>query len=194
MPLYGLICQVVGINSTATVAGASGRIPTADMLIMDKSRTISVEFDSTINHALQLEFEPLETTMAVHPGEYAKVNYRVKNITDQDLIVQAVPGITPWQATEHFSKIECFCFTQQNLAAGEEKIMPVQFVISKKLPQKYGTVTLSYTFMKPQVAGQPSNAVTTAVPANLPKSDLPLSGPALPDPALLSPALAQTKS
>jgi cytochrome c oxidase assembly protein subunit 11 len=61
---------------------------------------------------------------------------------------QAIPSYAPKQATEYFRKIECFCFTQQTLKAGDARRMPVVFVIDPKLPKDVHTITLSYTFFE----------------------------------------------
>ena len=146
VPLYKLVCQVAGINSVAT---QGERISASDFskTEVDQSRTISVEFDATINGQLPWEFTPSVRTLNVHPGEVIQMNYRVKNNSDHQVTTQAVPGITPWQATEHFNKVECFCFTTQTLAQGEEKEMGLRFVISPSLPKEITTLTLSYTIM-----------------------------------------------
>nr|WP_308874941.1 cytochrome c oxidase assembly protein [Thiothrix subterranea] len=75
------------------------------------------------------------------------MSYYAKNLSDQPITGQAVPGITPWQVTQYFSKIECFCFTKQVLQPGEAKEMPVYFTIDPAVDKQYATVTLSYTFM-----------------------------------------------
>jgi len=63
------------------------------------------------------------------------------------MTVQAIPSITPWQAAVHLHKIECFCFTQQTLKAGESIEIPVLFRIDKALPTEIKTVTLAYTYL-----------------------------------------------
>lgn len=83
----------------------------------------------------------------VHPGEIKEVLYFAKNTSDRTIIAQAIPGVTPWQATNHFNKTECFCFVRQKLEPGESREMPLRFVIDKNLPEVYKTITLSYTFM-----------------------------------------------
>ncbi|MEZ5452955.1 MAG: cytochrome c oxidase assembly protein [Thiothrix sp.] len=145
VPLYGLICEVGGINGVAGSAG--GRVADTAAFAEDKSRQITVQFDSTVNANLPWEFHPMTRTVQVHPGELATVSYYVKNTTDRPITGQAVPGITPWQVTQHFKKLECFCFTQQTLQPGEEKEMPVRFAIDPAVSAEYETVTLSYTFM-----------------------------------------------
>ncbi len=145
VPLYGLICEVGGINGVAGSAG--GRVADTAAFAVDNKRLITVQFDSTVNTNLPWEFHPMTKQMQVHPGELATVSYYVKNATDKPITGQAVPGITPWQVTQHFKKLECFCFTQQTLQPGEEKEMPVRFAIDPAVSAEYGTVTLSYTFM-----------------------------------------------
>ena len=63
------------------------------------------------------------------------------------MVTQSIPGITPWQATKHFKKIECFCFETQTLQAGEAVDMTLQFVVDPDLPDDINTITLSYTIM-----------------------------------------------
>lgn len=145
VPLYGLICDLTGVN---TISG-SGRVTLEEALAqnVDKDREVIVEFDATLNEALPWEFRPLTRSMKVHPGQVYRVSYFARNNSDKDIIGQAIPGVTPWQATNFFHKTECFCFQQQPLQAGEGKEMELVFVIDRDLPEKYSTVTLSYTFM-----------------------------------------------
>ncbi len=140
VPLYEKFCQITGITDTTT------RKAVKDYAI-DKNRVIRVEFDATINQDLEFEFRPLTPFVEVHPGETKEVNFFVKNKTQRDIVAQAVPSVTPIFATTHLNKIECFCFTQQTLKAGEERIMPLKFVLDDGLPAEISTVTLSYTFM-----------------------------------------------
>lgn len=146
VPLYTLFCDVTGINR----AGASGgRVAVEDLVYggVDESRLVTVEFDITMNAGLQWEVKPEQPKMEVHPGKVYEVMFTAVNNTDEAVMTQAVPGVTPWQATEHFNKLECFCFSQQTLKPREIKQMPLRFVIGRGLPEKYGTVTMSYTFM-----------------------------------------------
>ena len=148
VPLYSLVCDVAGINS-AGFGSSGGRVALEDVIHggIDESRLITVEFDVTLNAGLPWEVKPEVKKMQVHPGKAYEVVFTAENKTDDIVVTQAVPGVTPWQATEHFSKVECFCFSQQKLQPREKKAMPLRFVISNKLPDKYATVTLSYTFM-----------------------------------------------
>jgi cytochrome c oxidase assembly protein subunit 11 len=75
-------------------------------------------------------------------------HYVVRNESGQALVGQAVPSITPATAAVHFRKIECFCFSQQTFAPGEERTMPVVFVVDPQLDREIGTITLSYTFFE----------------------------------------------
>ncbi len=144
VPLYNLICSVSGINGIAT---GSSRAE-VEMTQIDRTRLVTVEFDSTLNEGLPWKIErPSVGKMKVHPGELHSISYRATNLSDETIKVQAIPGITPWQATEYFQKTQCFCFDTQSLGPGESREMILQFVVDRKLPEKYGTITLSYTFM-----------------------------------------------
>lgn len=144
VPLYNLLCEVTGINGSTT-----GRVKDESTLTarVDYSRAITVEFDTTINMDLPWDIRPMIKKIQVHPGEIKEVSYFAKNNANHAIVAQAIPGVTPWQATNHFNKTECFCFTQQKLEAGEGKEMTLRFVIDPALPEQYKTITLSYTFM-----------------------------------------------
>jgi cytochrome c oxidase assembly protein subunit 11 len=139
-PLYELFCEVTGIKDT------TARKAIVEYTI-DRSRTIRVEFDATINQELEFEFRPMTKFVEINPGELKVVDFYVKNNTGRDVVAQAIPSVTPVLATTHLNKIDCFCFDQQKLKAGEEKIMPLRFVLGTDLPEDISTVTLSYTFM-----------------------------------------------
>ena len=87
-----------------------------------------------------------------HPGELATVEYEVKNERAVAVTGHAVPSYGPQMAGEYFKKIECYCFTQQTLAPGETRRMPVTFVVDPRLPKDVSSIALSYTFF--EVAGR----------------------------------------
>ena len=144
VPLYNLLCEVTGINGSTT-----GRVKDESILTarVDYNRVITVQFDSTMNMDLPWEIRPMVKKVEVHPGEIKEVKYYAKNNANHAIVAQAIPGISPWQATNHFNKTECFCFAQQKLEAGEAMEMVLRFVIDPALPDQYKTITLSYTFM-----------------------------------------------
>lgn len=143
IPMYRAICQVTGINNLVQ-RDATAR--DAKNTQVDMSRTISIEFDA--NARGPLGFKPEQSYIDVHPGEVTTVMYQVTNEQGRTVHAQAIPSYAPMQATEYFKKIECFCFTQQTLAANETKRMPVVFVVDPKLPKDVKTITLSYTFFE----------------------------------------------
>ena len=81
------------------------------------------------------------------------MSYLVKNTSGRDLIGQAIPSVTPMQAARYVVKIDCFCFNNQSLAAGEEKLMPMRFYIDPELQMDTRTVTLSYSFFEVKNSG-----------------------------------------
>jgi cytochrome c oxidase assembly protein subunit 11 len=146
VPFYDAICQALGINNFVkpdAVQLASTQV--------DPSRTVTIELDANAHH-LPWSFRPLVRHLSVHPGELATVEYEIANVRSQAVTAQAVPSYGPARAGEYFRKMECFCFTQQTLAAGETRRFPVVFVVDPKLPRDVKTITLSYTFF--EVAGR----------------------------------------
>ncbi|MGH8669118.1 MAG: cytochrome c oxidase assembly protein [Burkholderiales bacterium] len=144
VPFYNQICAALGINSIEQAA------PAANTQI-DLSRKVVIELDSNA-HNLPWRFKPLVSHIQVHPGELTTVEYEIVNVRDAPVTGQAVPSYGPPRAGEYFKKIECFCFTQQTLAAGETRRMPVTFVVDPSLPRSIGSIALSYTFF--EVAGR----------------------------------------
>jgi cytochrome c oxidase assembly protein subunit 11 len=143
VPMYRAICEVTGINN---LVQRDATVRDAKNTQVDMTRTISIEFDA--NARGPLGFKPEQSSIDVHPGEVTTVMYRVTNEQGRTVHAQAIPSYAPMQATEYFKKIECFCFTQQTLAANETKRMPVVFVVDPKLPKDVKTITLSYTFFE----------------------------------------------
>ena len=141
VPFYEKICEVTGINNilNADVVAKNTQV--------DTSRTITVEFDAN-TRALAWNFQPLQVSVKVHPGELTQVAYEVKNTLPYAVTGQAIPSYGPQYAAEYFKKLQCFCFTQQTLKANEVRQMPVVFVIDPGLPKDVNTITLSYTFFE----------------------------------------------
>ena len=148
VPIYKAICEVTGINILAlgerNIPGAKATLPANTQV--DSSRTITVEFDA--NSRGPWEFRPAQRSMQVHPGELATVMYEFQNVQNRRISAQAIPSYAPKQASTHFNKLECFCFTQYTLEPGEKKSWPVVFVIDPKLSRDVKTITLSYTFFE----------------------------------------------
>jgi cytochrome c oxidase assembly protein subunit 11 len=140
VPFYNQICAALGINSF-------GQPEAVANTQIDASRTVTIELDSNA-HNLPWRFRPLVSHVTVHPGELKTVEYEIVNVREAPVTGQAVPSYGPQHAGEYFKKIECFCFTQQTLAAGEVRRMPVTFVVDPKLPAGIKTIALSYTFFE----------------------------------------------
>jgi cytochrome c oxidase assembly protein subunit 11 len=158
VPLYKAICEMTGINILAlgerNIPGAPAKLPANTQV--DKSRLITVEFDANVRGPW--DFKPAMRSLKVHPGELATVMYEFQNIQNRKMAAQAIPSYAPSQAAAHFNKLECFCFQQYTLEAGEKKQWPVAFVIDPKLSKDVTTITLSYTFF--EVGGKTPAAPT----------------------------------
>lgn len=149
VPLYRIACEkVFGIKLEQ---GPAGEAQVAGLQV-DESRTVLIEFDATVNSKLPWEFKPTQLSMQVHPGKMYEMNYIARNIADHAIVGNAAPSVAPSTASTYFNKTECFCFTEQLLAAGEERLMPVRFIVDPALPDNVQTLTLSYTFFSNDAA------------------------------------------
>ena len=163
VPLYYAICEATGINVLALaeleVPGQKAKVPSNSQI--DLSRTITVEFDANTRGTRPSgpgsagaqaggvwDFKPAVRSMQVHPGELTTVVYEFQNTQNRRMAAQAIPSYAPQQAMPYFNKVECFCFQQYTLEAGEKKSWPVAFVIDPKLSKDVTTITLSYTFFE----------------------------------------------
>jgi len=147
VPLYRKICEVTGIN--VLTARNTDAERAARSTQVDLSRTVVIEFDA--NKQGPWRFKPHQNHIEVHPGELVQVQYDLVNLETRAVAGQAIPSYAPMQAAQYLQKLECFCFQQQNLAAGETRRFPVVFFVDPKLPVDVKTITLSYTFF--EVAG-----------------------------------------
>ena len=147
VPLYRKICEITGIN--VLTARDSDAVRAARSTQVDLGRTVVIELDANKQGAWR--FKPHKNHVEVHPGELVQVQYDLVNLQNRPMAGQAIPSYAPMQAAQYVQKLECFCFQQQTLAAGETRQFPVLFFIDPKLPADMKTITLSYTFF--EVAG-----------------------------------------
>jgi len=145
VPLYRLFCQVTGFGGTTQKAEASsGTILSRDM---------TVRFNSDVNQKLPWHFKPVQRSVTLKVGEEALVFYKAINNSSATITGTATFNVTPFKAAIYFNKIECFCFTEQTLAPGEEVDMPVTFFIDPEIAHdkhldEVKEITLSYTFFE----------------------------------------------
>jgi cytochrome c oxidase assembly protein subunit 11 len=141
VPFYYEICRVWQVNLIDKPDAAPLNTQ------VDASRTITIELDSN-THKIAWQFRPLVRHVSVHPGELTTVEYEVVNTRPTAVTGQAVASYGPQFAGEYFKKLQCFCFTQQTLAAGETRRMPVTFIVDPSLPKDVTSIALSYTFFE----------------------------------------------
>ncbi len=160
VPLYDVFCAVTGFNGKT-----SGRYIINEQMINEQmaneqmvsgqrvseeteavaKRTVTVQFLANNNGSMPWDFRAGQRTLTVQPGEMNATEFYARNTTDRTMTAQAIPSVTPFRAAEYLHKTECFCFTQQTLAAGEELSMPLRFILADELPQDVKKLTLSYT-------------------------------------------------
>lgn len=139
VPLYRVICDQLGITQSRTLTSVGNTQ-------LDTSRFLNIELLATRNQNFGWGFEPLQRSVRVHPGELATVVYRVTNPYDRPMTGRAVYSVVPPEAGRQVEKLQCFCFSNQTLAAGESRDMPIVFRISPDLDKSVDTISFSYTF------------------------------------------------
>ena len=159
VPFYNWFCRTTGFNGTTQVATSA---PSGAPL----ARKVAVRFDANVAPGLPWKFEPEQTEIEVKIGEVVTVFYNVTNQAARATTGQAAYNVAPLTVGAYFQKINCFCFTEQTMAAGEKREMPVVFYVDPSLAADHEndtlkTITLSYTFYpvrdpapKPVAAGE----------------------------------------
>ncbi len=145
VPLYKIFCQVTGYGGTTQKADAAPA--TAG------NREIKVVFDANVNSQLGWDFRPVERTLSVKIGEQKLAFYRAKNEESEPTTGVATFNVTPLKAGKYFSKIDCFCFNEQRLEAGQSVDMPITFYVDPEIDNdpnldEVKSITLSYTFFR----------------------------------------------
>ena len=142
VPLYKMFCQVTGFG------GTTGRAEIAPTEILD--RMVTVRFDTNVRH-LPMTFRAEQVTQQVRIGETGLAYFDVTNTSDQPILARAAYNVVPETTGAYFQKLQCFCFDDQTIAAGETKKFPVQYFVAPELAtdpetKGVGEITLSYTF------------------------------------------------
>jgi cytochrome c oxidase assembly protein subunit 11 len=159
VPFYNWFCRTTGYGGTPRVAE---RAP--DQVL---SRTLTIRFDSNVAPGLPWKFEPEQNEIKVRIGEVATVHYKVINQAAREISGQASYNVSPPQVGAYFDKINCFCFTEQRMKAGETREMAVVFYVDPLIAtdrdqDNLNTITLSYTFYRlPESARPPAEAPDT---------------------------------
>ena len=162
VPLYNWFCRATGFNGTTQVASA----PPAAVL----DRKITVRFDANVGSGLPWKFAPERTSIEVKLGEVVTVDYTIASESTRETTGVAAYNVTPLNLGAHFRKINCFCFTDQTLKAGEKREMAVVFYVDPELAKDpdgadVNTITLSYTFYAQR---EPQRPVAQSAPSKKP--------------------------
>ncbi len=165
-PLYSAFCEVTGFGGTTRVATEGPK----EML----EQTVEVRFDANVADS-PLQFRPLQVSQTVQIGQHGLAFYEVTNPTDAEIRVIASYNVTPHMAGPYFNKLECFCFSERVIAAGETRKLPVVYFISPnmiedRVAKNMETITLSYTFFDSGTYNGPRTEVSGPVPTALPSA------------------------
>ena len=159
VPLYNWFCRATGFNGTTMVASSA---PATGPI----ARKIAVRFDANVSGGLPWKFVPEQSEIEVNIGQVVTVFYTVTNQAARTTAGQAAYNVAPLTVGSYFQKINCFCFTEQTMAPGEKREMPVVFYVDPSIADDHendglNTITLSYTFypvkdpvVKPLASGE----------------------------------------
>jgi cytochrome c oxidase assembly protein subunit 11 len=166
VPLYDAFCRVTGFGGTTQVATEG-----ADRVL---EQTVTVRFDASIERGMPWEFRPVQTAMQVQIGETALAFFEAYNPTDRVISGSASYNVSPFSVGGYFTKIDCFCFTEQVLQPGQRVTMPVTFYVDPEMvgdaeTAAVNTITLSYTFFETELDSQAAlgQTLTNATPTGM---------------------------
>ena len=154
--LYRMFCQATGYGGTPKTENVARPSAIAD-------GEVTVKFDANVNSALPWRFHSEKRQVRLRLGEETLVHFVAANLSDQPVAGTATFNVVPEKVAPYFSKLECFCFTEQTLAPGQEVSMPVVFFVDPALANdatanEVTSITLSYTFFRAQGDGEPQPA------------------------------------
>ncbi len=157
VPLYNWFCKVTGYGGETQVAAK------ASDTILDQ--TIKIRFDASLERGMPWKFRPVENQTEIRIGETGLAFYEAHNPTDRVIAGTASYNVAPYSAGAYFTKIACFCFTEQVLQPGETVMMPVTYYVDPEIiddPEaKHVTqITLSYTFHETDLPEEVSSVQT----------------------------------
>jgi cytochrome c oxidase assembly protein subunit 11 len=160
--LYRLFCEATGFAGTPRTLNVAHPGRTSET-------EVTVRFDANVNSALPWRFQPEQREVRVRLGQEVLAHYTAQNLSDKPVTGTATFNVVPEKAAPYFSKLECFCFTEQTLAPGQQVPMPVAFYVDPGLAEDattrdVGTITLSYTFYRTE--NQPAQPANTAAISN----------------------------
>ena len=162
-PLYDAFCDWTGLNGKVELKSAAApevksdnpylvstetaeaQAALAETTPAVAAREVRVQFIAKADRSIPWDFKPVNNGINVVPGKASNIQFEVTNLTKTGMTGRAVPSVTPAQATPYLRKMECFCFQEQHLEAGQTKLMPLQFYFTEELPEDIKEVTLSYT-------------------------------------------------
>ncbi len=170
VPLYRLFCEVTGFGGTPQRIEADA-VPALSI----SQRIVTIRFNADVNSGLPWSFQPVRRALDVRVGEQTLAFYRATNHADRPVTGAATFNVTPDKAGAYFSKIECFCFTEQTLAPGQTVEMPVTFYVDPAILDDRGlddvdTITLSYTFFRAAADAAGGEEVSAAPAAGASKT------------------------
>jgi len=135
IPLYNIICDVTGLNGNTS--NLKEKANTFSEIV--STEKLNIQFISHEVNKNKLEFKPKEFEMTISPGKVYSTLYIATNKSDSKIVGQAIPSVSPNEASKYLKKLECFCFEEQTFKPGEVVELPLYFAIDEKMPKRIKT-------------------------------------------------------
>ena len=148
VPFYSWFCRVTGY------AGTTNTSVQASDKVLDEY--VTVWFDANTAPDMPWQFKPKQRSIKLRIGESGMAFYEAYNPTDETVAGTASYNVAPDLAGYYFTKIQCFCFTEQVLKPHERVEMPVVFYVDPEIVDdpdagRIRNITLSYTFYETEL-------------------------------------------
>jgi len=157
-PMYDAFCKLTGLNGKLQqTTGVAAPAPLSAK--ESQAATVTIQFLAKTGEEMPWAFKPDVFEMQIVPGKVYQTHFYVKNLSEHAMVGRAIPSMSPERVSQYLNNIECFCFQEQPLAAGEETEMAMSFYLDKDFPKDIKEFTLSYTLYK---VDQPSTAKSSS--------------------------------
>ena len=163
VPLYDVFCSVTGLNGKPDMQPANFTENDED------AATVLINFLSHNQQHLPIQIQAQPEYLEIQTGKRYQQYFTVKNLSNSDISIQAIPSVSPGLAANHLNKIECFCFQEQLIPARDSRDLPLEFFINNQLPDEYEEIYLSYTFF--EIDSNSNSNLKTNTDGNIRQSD-----------------------
>ena len=154
VPLYEVFCDVTGFGGRTDIVATDAQGNQTENFEINENRLVRLQFTGDAATPLPWDFKAGQFQAELKPGQLYEFYYIAKNNGLTDITAQSTFNVTPAIAGGYVKKLECFCFTQQTLKAGEERRMEVKLLVDPSIPSNINELSLGYSFFQAKNVAQ----------------------------------------